>query len=59
MRRKSLKGFYKMTSRNVSYTFTVAGRIILLHKGTTLKEIYLKLLSFFVLLRNNVFPETF
>jgi len=34
-----LKRFHKMTSRNVSDTFTVSGRSVCLHKGNNLKEI--------------------
>ena len=32
---KSLNGFHKMTSRNVSSTFTVTRKIVYLHKGTS------------------------
>jgi uncharacterized protein YfiM (DUF2279 family) len=59
MRRKSWKGFDKVTSRNVSNTSTSAGRNIYLHQGTILKEMYLKLLYFFVFLRNKVTTATF
>jgi len=39
MGRTSWKGFQKMASRNLSNTFTVAGRIIQLYDGSILMEI--------------------
>ena len=55
MRRKSWKGFHKMApSRNISNTFTVAGRTVQLHK-----ERYVKWLYYCVFLRNKVIPGTF
>jgi hypothetical protein len=36
---KKRKGIHKMASRNVFNTFTVAGRIVYLHKGIILKKI--------------------
>jgi hypothetical protein len=42
MRRKSWKCFNKMASRNVSKTFTVSGRSVMVHKHTLLKKIQLK-----------------
>jgi hypothetical protein len=59
MRRKSWKGFHKMVSRNVSNTFTVAGRSRYLQKGTILKEMKSKGLYCFAFLRNKVIPGTF
>jgi len=56
---KSRKGFHSMASRNVSNTFTVAGRSVQLHKGNILKEMWLKWLYCFVFLRNKVIPWTF
>ena len=53
------RGFHKMASRNVSNTFTVAGRSAQLHEGTILKEIQYKWLYCFALLRNRVIPGTF
>jgi len=38
MRRKSWKALHKLTSRNVSNTFTVAGRSVQFHKVTILKD---------------------
>ena len=38
MRRKSWKNFHKIASRNVSNTFTVAGRSVQFHKMTILKD---------------------
>jgi hypothetical protein len=38
MRRQSWKCFYEMSSRNACKNFKVAGRSVLLHKGTILKE---------------------
>jgi hypothetical protein len=37
MRRNSWKGFHKMASRDVSSTYRVAGRSLLLRKGTIVK----------------------
>ena len=48
MQRRSWKGFYKMASRNFSSTFTGASRIVWLHKGTVLKEMWLEWLYWFV-----------
>jgi hypothetical protein len=42
MRRKSWKDFHKTASRNVSNTFTFAGRNVYLHKETIWKEIQIK-----------------
>jgi hypothetical protein len=39
MQWKSWRGFHKMASRIVSYTFTVAIKSVYLHKGTLLKKI--------------------
>jgi hypothetical protein len=39
MRRKSWKGFHRMTSRNVTNTFTFAGRSVYLHKRATVNGI--------------------
>jgi hypothetical protein len=49
-----------MVSRNVSITFIVADRCVglYLYMGTILKDLYLKLLCCFVLLRNTVIPGT-
>jgi len=58
MRRKAVKAFIK-ASRNVSNIFTVAGRSVYLHKGISLKEMWLKWLYCFVFLRNKVIPGTF
>ena len=38
MRRKSWKGFHRITSRNVSNTFQVAAVSVLLHKGIIWKD---------------------
>jgi hypothetical protein len=38
MRRKTWKGFHNMATKNISNTFTVAGRSVYLHKETILKE---------------------
>ena len=43
-----------MASRNVSSTLTVACRSVYVHKGTILKEMYLKLLYYSVFLRKEV-----
>ena len=56
---KSREGFHKMTSRNVSITFTVTGRSVWLHKGTILKEMWLKWLYCSVFLINKVILGTF
>jgi hypothetical protein len=58
MRQKSWKGF-RMCSRDVSNTFTVAGRSVYLHKRTSLKEMKLKWLYSFVFVGNTVIPGIF
>jgi hypothetical protein len=47
----------KLASRNVSNTFTVAGRRVFLHKGTNLKEMSIEWWCWFVRLRNKVIPK--
>jgi len=59
MRRKSWKGFHKTASRNVSNTFTFAGRNVDLHKGTIWKETQIKWLYCFAFIRTKVIPGTF
>ena len=59
MRPKSWKCFHKMVSRNVSNTFTAAGKSVYLHKGSILKETQLKLLYCSVFLINKVFLVIF
>jgi hypothetical protein len=59
MQWKSWKGFYKMASRNVSNIFTVTGRSVQLHKGTTVMETKCKWLYSLVFLGNKVILGTF